>query len=299
MCSGHGLDSRLVTVLLSMLRTARPKQWTKNLLVVAAPLAAGSLWEPAVLGETAAAFVAFCLMSAAVYAVNDVADRDADRVHPTKRARPIASGALTVPAALIGALVLAAAGLALAAFTSWALAALLAAYAVLMIGYAFWLKHEPVIDITIVTAGFLMRAVAGGLAADLRISQWFLLVAGFGALFIVSGKRYSELHTLGSEVGTRRSLVRYTATYLRFVWGVAAGATVMSYSLWAFEGVPDDGIPWHTISIAPFVIGVLRYAVDIDIGMAAEPEDIVLRDRVLQGLGVLWVGTIVLGVVGV
>lgn len=288
-----------MTVLAPLLRTARPKQWTKNLLVVGAPLAAGSLWEPRVLGATALAFVAFCLVSSAVYAVNDVADREADRAHPTKRTRPVASGALSVPAALVGATVLAALGLGLAALASWGLALLLAAYAVLMIGYAFWLKHEPVIDISIVTTGFLMRAVAGGLAAELRISQWFLLVAGFGALFIVSGKRYSELHTLGNGTGTRRSLIRYTATYLRFVWSVAAGATVMSYSLWAFEGVPTEGVPWHTISIAPFVVGVLRYAVDIDGGTAAEPEDIVLRDRVLQGLGVLWIGAIVLGVLGV
>ncbi|MDP9823460.1 decaprenyl-phosphate phosphoribosyltransferase [Nocardioides massiliensis] len=288
-----------MTVLASLLRTARPKQWTKNLLVVAAPLAAGSLWEPAVLGPTILAFVAFCLLSSAVYAVNDVADRVADRAHPTKRMRPIASGTLSVRAALVGALALAAVGLGLAALASWSLAVLLAAYVVLMLAYAFRLKHEPVIDISIVTAGFLMRAVAGGLAADLRISQWFLLVAGFGALFIVSGKRYSELHTLGNEVGTRRALIRYTATYLRFVWGVAAGATVMSYSLWAFEVAPAEGIPWHTISIAPFVVGVLRYAVDIDDGTAAEPEDIVLEDRVLQGLGVLWIGALVLGVLDV
>lgn len=282
-----------------MLRTARPKQWTKNLLVVAAPLAAGSLWEPTVLGPTVLAFIAFCLLSSAVYAVNDIADREADRAHPRKRSRPIASGALSVPAALVAAAVLAVAGLLLAALAAWSLAVLLAAYALLMVTYAFWLKHEPVIDISIVTAGFLMRAVAGGLAADLRISQWFLLVAGFGALFIVSGKRYSELHTLGDGTGTRRALIGYTATYLRFVWSVAAGATVMSYSLWAFEAVPAEGVPWHTISIAPFVVGVLRYAVDIDGGTAAEPEDIVLRDRVLQGLGVLWIGAVVLGVLGV
>ena len=162
--------------------------------------------------------------------------------------------------------------------------------------YAVWLKHEPVLDISIVAAGFLMRAVAGGIAADLPLSQWFLLVSGFGSLFIVAGKRYSELHTLGSESGTRRSLVRYTDTYLRFVWSTAAGATVISYSLWAFEQAPDSGIPWHTISIAPFLVGLLRYAVDVDAGTAAEPEDIVFRDRVLQLIGVVWLVTVCLGV---
>ena len=152
------------------------------------------------------------------------------------------------------------------------------------------------LDISIVAAGFLMRAVAGGIAADIPLSQWFLLVSGFGSLFIVAGKRYSELHTLGSESGTRRSLVRYTDTYLRFVWSTAAGATVISYSLWAFEQAPDSGISWHTISIAPFVMGLLRYAVDVDAGTASEPEDIVFRDRVLQLIGVAWLVTVCLGV---
>ena len=170
------------------------------------------------------------------------------------------------------------------------------AYLGLQLLYALWLKHEPVLDISIVAAGFLMRAVAGGIAADLPLSQWFLLVSGFGSLFIVAGKRYSELHTLGSESGTRRSLVRYTDTYLRFVWSIAAGATVISYSLWAFEQAPDSGIPWHTISIAPFVMGMLRYAVDVDAGTASEPEDIVFRDRVLQLIGVAWLVTVCLGV---
>jgi len=115
-------------------------------------------------------------------------------------------------------------------------------------------------------------------------------------MFIVAGKRYSELHTLGVDAGTRRSLVRYTDSYLRFVWSTAAGATVISYSLWAFEQAPDSGVPWHTISIAPFLIGLLRYAVDVDAGMASEPEDIVFHDLVLQLIGATWLVTVCLGV---
>ena len=112
----------------------------------------------------------------------------------------------------------------------------------------------------------------------------------------MSGKRYSELHTLGSEVGTRRSLVRYSATYLRFVWTMAATATVMAYSLWAFEQMGESGSPWHAVSIAPFVLGLLRYAADIDAGKAAEPEDIVWGDRILQAIGVTWLVLLSLGV---
>jgi decaprenyl-phosphate phosphoribosyltransferase len=276
----------------------RPKQWTKNLLVLAAPVAAGKPLDSGVLGPTLLAFLGFCAMSSAVYAVNDCADLESDRAHPTKRRRPIASGELSVTSALVLAALLALVGVGLGLAASVPLMVLLIGYGSLQVMYALWLKHEPVLDLAVVTAGFLMRAVAGGLAADLKISQWFLLVAGFGSLFIVAGKRYSELHTLGSEAGTRRSLVRYTDSYLRFVWSIAATATVMSYSLWAFEMGAGSNVPWHTMSIAPFVLGLMRYAVDIDAGKAAEPEDIVWGDRVLQAIGVTWLVLVCLGVLG-
>lgn len=284
--------------MVALLRSLRLRQWVKNLLVLAAPFAAGSLQEPRVLGPTLLALAAFCLASSAVYLVNDVADVDADRLHPTKRSRPIAAGELSRGAALASAAVLGLVALGLSLLASWPLAVLVLSYLAVQLAYAVWLKHEPVLDVVIVASGFLLRAVAGGLAAGLPISQWFLLVAGFGSLFMVAGKRYSELHTLGSEAGTRRSLVRYTSTYLRFVWSTAAAATVMSYSLWAFENSPSSGVPWHTISIAPFLIGLLRYAVDIDAGAAAEPEDIVWGDRTLQVVGLAWLVTVALGVLG-
>ncbi len=277
-------------------RTSRPKQWTKNLLVVAAPLAAGELLKPDVALATFLAFVSFCLMSSAIYHINDIADREVDRAHPRKRTRPLAAGEMSVTTAVVVAVALAVLSLTVAAAAQGWLVVLVGSYGVLQVCYAFWLKHEPVLDIAVVSVGFLMRAVAGGLAASLPISQWFLLVAGFGSLFIVAGKRYSELHTLGPEAGTRRSLVGYTGTYLRFVWSIAAAATVMSYSLWAFEMSQGSSEPWHMISIGVFVVAVLRYAVDIDAGTAAEPEDIVLADRVLQGLGVVWLLLVALGI---
>ena len=277
----------------------RPKQWTKNLLVLAAPLAAGDLGEPGVLGPTVLAFLSFCAASSATYLVNDCADVEADRLHPRKSLRPIAAGRLSVRAALTVAALLFAVAVAVAALTRWELVVLLLSYIAVMLGYSLWLKHEPVIDLALVSGGFLMRAVAGGLAAALPISDWFLLVAGFGSLFMVAGKRYSELHTLGSEAGTRRSLVRYTASYLRFVWSIAAAATITAYCLWAFENAADTGVPWHTLSILPFVVGLLRYAVDIDAGEAAEPEDIVWGDHLLQGVGAIWLLVLSLGVLGV
>jgi decaprenyl-phosphate phosphoribosyltransferase len=277
----------------------RPRQWVKNLLVVAAPLAAGKITEPSVAAATLTAVVAFCLASSAVYLVNDVADAEADRMHPVKRSRPIAAGQLSPRLAVGVAGVLAAGSLALAATTGWALVVLLAGYLVLQVAYAFSLKHQPVLDIAVVASGFLLRAVAGGVAADLPISEWFLLVAGFGSLFIVSGKRYSELRTLGHDSGTRRSLVKYTESYLRFIWGIATAVTIMAYCLWAFQEPAVGGVNWQALSIAPFVLGMMRYAVNIDVGLAGAPEDILWRDHVLQVLGVLWLTLVTIGVMDV
>jgi decaprenyl-phosphate phosphoribosyltransferase len=275
----------------------RPRQWVKNLLVLAAPAAAGSVTDPEVLLPTALAFVSFCAASSAVYLVNDVADLASDRAHPTKRHRPIAAGDVSVRTALVAAVALSAIALLLAWVADESLALLILGYLVLQLLYSWRLKHEPVLDLALVSAGFLMRAVAGGLAAGLPLSQWFLLVSGFGSLFIVAGKRYSELQTLGVGTATRRSLTFYTETYLRFVWSVAAAATMLAYSLWAFEQQSTTGTPWHTLSIAPFVLVMLRYSVDVDAGEAAEPEDIVFGDRVLQLLALIWLVLTLVGVV--
>jgi decaprenyl-phosphate phosphoribosyltransferase len=285
-------------VIAAVVRSLRPRQWTKNLLVAAAPLAAGKLFESPVWWQTLVAFVAFCALSGAVYLVNDVVDVESDRAHPRKRDRPIAAGELSARTALAVAAVLGLAALLAGTAVNWHLGVLLVTYVLLQAAYSLWLKHEPVLDLAVVSVGFLMRAVSGGLAASLPLSDFFLMVAGFGSLFMVAGKRYSELHTLGSEAGTRRSLIRYTDTYLRFVWSIAATSTALAYCLWAFEQSRGAGVPWQSISIVPFVLGLLRYAVDIDAGEAAEPEDIILGDRGLQAIGLVWFVLVVLGVLG-
>jgi len=284
-------------VITAVVRSLRPRQWTKNLLVAAAPLAAGSLFDAPVWWQTLVAFVSFCALSGAVYLVNDTVDVESDRAHPRKRLRPIAAGELSVRTALMVAAVLGVAGIAAGTAVDPDLGLLLLTYAVLQVAYSLWLKHEPVLDLAVVSVGFLMRAVSGGLAAGLPLSDFFLMVAGFGSLFMVAGKRYSELHALGSEAGTRRSLVRYTDSYLRFVWSIAATSTALAYCLWAFEQDGGD-VPWQSISIVPFVLGLLRYAVDVDVGRAAEPEDIILADRGLQAIGLVWFVLVCLGVLG-
>jgi decaprenyl-phosphate phosphoribosyltransferase len=272
----------------------RPRQWVKNLLVLTAPLAAGRLFEPAVIKGTALAFVAFCLISAAVYLVNDVRDVAEDRQHPTKRFRPIAAGELKPATALVLAAVLGACGLALGFFVSMPLGITMVVYLVLQLLYSAYLKHLPVVDLAMVASAFLLRAIAGGVATGIPLSQWFLLVAAFGSFFMVAGKRYSEMKALGGDAGTRRSLTRYSESYLRFAWMMAAVMVLISYSLWAFENRGNGalGVPWTAISIAPFTLGLLQYALEVDAGTADEPEEVVLKDRVLQALGVVWVAVI-------
>ena len=272
-------------------RAVRPRQWVKNLLVLAAPLAAGRLLEPAVIKGTALAFVAFCLISAAVYLVNDVRDVAEDRQHPTKRFRPIAAGELKPATALVLATVLGACGLALGFVVSMPLGITMVIYVSLQLLYSAYLKHLPVVDLAMVASAFLLRAIAGGVATGIPLSQWFLLVAAFGSFFMVAGKRYSEMKALGGEAGTRRSLTRYSESYLRFAWMMAAVMVLISYSLWAFENRGNGalGVPWTAISIAPFTLALLQYALEVDAGTADEPEEVVLNDRVLQGLGVVWV----------
>jgi decaprenyl-phosphate phosphoribosyltransferase len=284
-----------------LVRALRPRPWVKNALVLAAPQAAGRVLEADVLGPTAVAFLLFCLASSAVYLVNDTIDVEEDRRHPRKRFRPIAAGVVPRWLAVVLAIVLFTAALVAAvALTRPQLAWVLGSYVAIQLAYCTVLKNQPVIDLAVVASGFLLRGVAGGVAAGLLLSQWFLLVAAFGSLFMVAGKRYSELIVVGESAATRKTLGDYSASYLRFVWSLSAGVACTVYSLWAFEmGADQTGVPWATVSIAPFVLAILRYAVDIDRGAAGAPEEIVLRDRVLLALGALWALTVGIGVFGV
>lgn len=299
--TSSALTSRPPSRLPALVRAMRPRQWVKNVLVLAAPVAAGTLLHPDVLANTLWAFVAFSLVSASIYLVNDVRDIESDRQHPKKRFRPIAAGEVRPTTALVAAALTLAASLAIGFVVAPFLGATIATYWLLQVGYSLLLKNQPIIDLAMVAAGFLLRAIAGGVASGIPLSQWFLLVASFGSLFMVAGKRYSEMVELGPEAGTRASLARYTPSYLRFVWAVSCTAVIMSYSLWAFDlgrGVEPFGIPWAAISIAPFTLALLRYAMTIDTGGAGEPEDVVLSDRVLQALGLLWAVPVGISVFG-
>lgn len=278
------------------LALVRPKQWIKNLLVVAAPLAAGRLLEPDVARDTVLAFVCFCLASSASYCFNDALDAHADALHPIKRTRPVPSGQVPRWAALVLAAVLAASAVALATVPLLRLVVVL--YLVTTVVYSSVLKHQPVIELALISAGFILRAIAGGAATGVALSQWFLIVAGFGSLFMVTGKRLSEL-TRSTEDGTpvRRSLTHYPPSYLRIVLGMSAAVTIAVYCLWASDVADSSSSPgWVAVSTFPFVIALLQYALDADRGSVEEPEEAVLRDPTLLVLALAWAATYALGV---
>jgi decaprenyl-phosphate phosphoribosyltransferase len=283
-------------------RLLRPRQWSKNVLVLAAPFAAGDLFDGDVPVHVALAFVAFCLVASGVYCLNDARDVDSDRAHPTKRHRPVAAGDVSVTTALVLGVVLLAAGLGVSALATGDLVIVMAAYVAVQVAYSFRLKELPVFDIAAVASGFVLRAVAGGAAAPVDISQWFLIVAGFGSLFIVAGKRSAEHADLGVDAGTvRTTLGEYSTNFLRFVRSISAGVCLTAYCLWAFERpeeIGSGGEVWYELSIIPFVLGILHYALRLEQGAGAAPEDIVLRDRTLQVVGVCWVVLFGLGVRG-
>ena len=202
-------------VVTGLIKAARPRQWVKNLLVLIAPVAAfGSdvhydYREVAI--KVSIAFVAFSLAASSVYLVNDARDVEADRQHPTKRFRPIAAGVVPEWLAYCTAVVLAVAALAVSFLATPNLAVVIAVYIAMQLAYCFGLKHQAVLDICIVSSAYLIRAIAGGVAANIPLSQWFLLVMTFGSLFMVAGKRYAELQ-LAERTGAkiRKSLESYT-----------------------------------------------------------------------------------------
>jgi decaprenyl-phosphate phosphoribosyltransferase len=288
-----GADVVDPSLLHGLVRTARPKQWLKNVLVFAAPGAAGVLDNAADLAATVAAFVAFCLAASGMYFWNDALDVEADRQHPTKRFRPVAAGTVPVGTAKVVGTVLVVLALGAAALTGrWQTVAVVGAYIVLVMLYSAWLKNVAVLDIVTVASGFVLRAAGGAAAVDVPMSSWFVLVTVFGSLFIVTGKRYAELREVGEAAPAARStLAEYSSGYLRIVLIVSCGAALVSYCQWAFEIQDQMSGDWplYELSIVPMLTALLRYALVLEQGRGAAPEDVFTSDRVLQLLGLAWV----------
>jgi decaprenyl-phosphate phosphoribosyltransferase len=301
--ANHARPVRQTSVVPALIRGMRPKQWLKNVLVVTAPAAAGVLGDGHRVILTAIAVALFCVMSSGIYLLNDVIDIEADRIHPDKRHRPVASGDLPVGLALSTAAVLILIGLLAPLAISWQLQVVFGSYAVVQLAYSLWLKHQPVYDLACVAAGFVLRAVAGAEAVRVPVSEWFLIVATFGSLLVVTGKRLAEKHDLGESAGAhRRILLDYTATFLRSVLAVAAAGCTLGYCEWALalqtaSRHHNDPV-WLQLSIAPVLLALLRYTFLVEGGHGAKPEDVLTSDRSLILLGTVWAVLFGVGVYG-
>ena len=281
----------------TLLQALRPKQWAKNTLVAAAPLAAGELSKGAIVVRALTLFLALCCASSAGYLVNDVRDRAYDRLHPRKRLRPIASGRVTVSTALVTAAVLAVASVVLSASCGRVAALLTLTYLALTLAYSMWLKSVPGLEMVIVSAGFLLRAVIGGAGTSTVLSGWFLIVICAAALLVVAGKRVAEMHRLGAETphtgGAKRSAIRaYSRGYLRLVCVMAATVAVVAYAAWVvLVGMHRGPAVFTAASAAPVTAAVARYVHVINNGGGESPEDALLDDWAMRVFGVLWLVT--------
>lgn len=292
-----------------LLRTARPRQWVKNVLVFAAPGAAGVLTTPIALLDAIVAFGVMSMAASAGYFLNDARDAATDRIHPVKRLRPVAAGVVPVWLAYTMAAVLAAVAVAVAQLAIDSRTAVaLSVYAAVTATYSCWLQRVPVLEVAVVSSAFVLRAVIGALATGVSLSFWFVIVTAFAALFMVAGKRFAELKMLGVDAPTHRSTLRaYTSRALRHVCTAAMAVTVTAYATWAFSlgaaastdgGDMARGSVWLHLSIAPFTLAMLRYGRQLDNGLGGAPEEIILSDRFLQSIGLVWAVLFTVGIHG-
>jgi 4-hydroxybenzoate polyprenyltransferase len=282
---------------LALFKTMRPQQWTKNAFVFVAVAFDRQLLNPLSLAQTLAAFALLCAMSSAVYVMNDLADMESDRAHPTKRNRPLPAGQLSPRTAQVVALLLALGSLVSGFGASPGLGWILLAYLAVQVAYTFWLKQVVILDVSVVALGFVLRIGAGVVVIEVaRFSPWLYVFGGFLALFLALGKRRHELLLLGQEAGNHRAILEeYNLALIDRLLGIVTTSVIVAYSLYTFlaEGLPQNHVMMLTI---PFVLyGVFRYLYLIHVrGEGGAPDEILLRDRPLGGTLLLWAATVFL-----
>ena len=285
-----------------LLRSLRPEQWSKNLLVFAALIFAEKLLDPAAVRAAIAAFAIFCVLSSVVYLINDVADRDSDRKHPLKKLRPIAAGLLPVGIALTAAAVLGAAAIGAAFLLSVRFGIVAVSYLTLMSLYSGPLKHIVIIDVMTIAIGFVLRAVAGAAVLDVAFSHWLLVCTLLGALFIALAKRRHELVLLADGAAShRRILGEYSAYLLDQMIAIVAASTVIAYTLYTIspETVDKFGTVWLELTIPFPLYGIFRYLYLMHRREGGgSPADLLLSDRPLLACVTLGVAAVVLIIYG-
>jgi len=292
----RGAASRSTAALL--VASLRPEQWTKNLFVFAGLLFGGRLLDGQSVALAAATFVIFCALSGSVYLFNDVADRDADRMHPLKSARPIASGRLSPRTAVITAGFLGAAALQAAAFVRPSLGVVAGSYLILLLLYSAFLKHMVIIDVLTIAAGFVVRAVGGAVAVAVPISHWLLVCTTLLALFLVLSKRRHEL-TLLAEGATdhRRILEEYTPYLLDQMVGVVTASTLVAYAIYATSAETAERLGTDRLGLTiPFVLyGIFRYLYLVHQRRGGgSPSALLLTDRPLLVCVALWTASVLM-----
>jgi decaprenyl-phosphate phosphoribosyltransferase len=285
--------------LMSLVRACRPKQWIKNVLVFAGPAAASQLDEWSTLSAALWVFVGFCVTASGTYLLNDVIDVEQDRLHPTKRSRPVADGCLSPRLAAVLGVVFLISGVLLASLSRWQAGAVVLVYALLTVMYSLGIKRIPLLELAVISSGFVLRAMAGAAGTDIPMSTWFLLSITFGSLFVASGKRFAEVLEMGEGMAsTRSALSAYSLAYLRQLIMFGCTATAISYCVWAFENATDTdtSIPFHEISIVPMVLALLRYLMVLESGKGGAPEDVFTKDWGMRLYATAWLLLYVVGV---
>jgi 4-hydroxybenzoate polyprenyltransferase len=269
----------------------RPRHWIKNVFVFAALVFAHELVDARSAGLAAAAFAVFCLLSSSVYLLNDIADREADRLHPEKRRRAVACGEVSPRAAALAALLLAAVALGAAFAISAPFAAVASTYLLTNLAYSLALKRVVILDVMIVAAGFLLRAWAGSVVIGVEMSRWLVLCTGLIALFLGFVKRRQELVGLEQAAGQRPILREYSLPFLDQMISIVTASTLLAYTLYAFspEVAQKLGTRWMGLTI-PFVLfGIFRYLYLVhQRGEGENPTVLLLKDRPLIATVLLW-----------
>jgi 4-hydroxybenzoate polyprenyltransferase len=285
---------------LALIRSMRPEQWLKNGFVLAPIVFSGLVHDPVAWARSLAAVVAFCAASSAVYLVNDVIDREADRSHPIKKNRAIASGEVSVATALAVAVMLAVAAISIAVWLGGWFPGVLIAYITLVLLYSAVLKRAVFLDVLVVAAGFVLRVVGGAVAIDVPVSRWILLVAYLLALYLALGKRRSELALLGDEAGNHRVVLgHYTLPMVDQAISVVLGATVLAYALYtvAPDTVAKVGSEGLLATVPIVLYGLFRYLYLLHKHeLGGSPTRALLTDRPLLICVVIWlaVATVVI-----
>jgi 4-hydroxybenzoate polyprenyltransferase len=281
---------------LGLLKTMRPRQWTKNGFVFAALLFDRRIDHLPSVQDTLIAFALLCLLSSAVYIMNDLADIESDREHPTKRSRPLPSGELKPMPAAVASILLAAGSLSAGFILAPLFGLVLVIYLLIQIAYTFWLKHMVLLDVLGVASGFVLRVAAGVAVLEQvqRFSPWLYVCTALLALFLALGKRRHEILILGRGAGNHRAILEeYNLDLIDRLIGIVTTSALVAYSLYTFlaEGLPDNHLMMLTI---PFVLyGLFRYLYLIHVRQeGGAPEEILLRDRPLQVNLLCWVGLV-------